>query len=267
MYSPHISSDRSRNVMENKIGNSFQSEGIRKLGLISSKPATSNISLPKPKSPPSLSWTRSNHHTNLNTFECFRIIWEGWNVRSVLIIKTIRINSGGTQAAAAQPRSDILSVTLACLQICHESWLSEAYWVWRTAVVSEILMETGSSRNGIQEVKIIVSVKNCGTCWPFSDSNNWTFSPLRMSNGLPRELHPERNLVVTFMKMSKKPRCLEEKLNLCLSLIHFVIFLFPCTVFSHSSPESSANIVRRNFSGETSSLMLGRGTAQPSSRS
>ena len=32
----------------------------------------------------------------------------------------------------------------------------------------------------------------------------------------------------------------------------------PCTVFSHSSPESSANIVRRNFSGETSSLMLGK---------
>ena len=155
------------------------------------------------------------------------------------------------------------------------------YWVWHLPVCRSVtkvdcqkhiecdgqLLSAKSSRKGIREVKIIVSVKNCGTCWPFSDSNNWTFSPLRMSNGLPRELHPERNLVVTFMKMSKKPRCLEEKLNLCLSLIHFVIFLFPCTVFSHSSPESSANIVRRNFSGETSSLMLGRGTAQPSSRS
>ena len=51
MYSPHISSDRPtfdpRNVMENKIGNSVQSEGIQKMSLISSKSATFNISMPK----------------------------------------------------------------------------------------------------------------------------------------------------------------------------------------------------------------------------
>ena len=51
MYSPHISSDRPtfdpRNLMENKIGNSVQSEGIQKMSLISSKSATFNISMPK----------------------------------------------------------------------------------------------------------------------------------------------------------------------------------------------------------------------------
>ena len=39
--------------------------------------------------------------------------------------------------------------------------------------------------------------------------------------------------------------------------IFFVVLVSPCTVFSHPSPESSANIVRRNFSGETRSLTLG----------
>ena len=62
----------------------------------------------------------------------------------------------------------------------------------------------------------------------------------------------------------KKQRCLCINQNIWLiSLIHLlsVILSFsfpPCTVFSHSSPESSANIVRRNFSLETSSLMLGK---------
>ena len=65
-------------------------------------------------------------------------------------------------------------------QVSHESCLAD--------------MKTGSSEKNL---KIVEWVKHVQA--PII----WACSPLRISNGRPRELHPGRNLVVTFMNSSK----------------------------------------------------------------